>query len=407
MSTFNDTQLVTIDRAYFDTLVRRANFNREDILSSSDVSISRSEYDGLKQISAKYANLRQNLERGGVDGATIDLLSKDDATLKQQAAAPTPASARSNNETTALEASQSPGSRVLAAPKGSIGNDYKTYDVQSKAPARVHTLEVPNWVDEVAGDEDISVSGGGPVRNIQSQGCNKHTLSRPHYERQCARSIFLSKLPDNTTHADITQAIRGGQLLDIHLRPNDGTAAVSFLLAADARAFYDHVKRHDLYINQKRVEIRWNDRQFILPGHVASKIGVGATRNLVIRRCDPRFTEQEIRNDLDHIHNLVVIKVEFIGGSCYIKTNSVNNAMFAKTCMMSRAKYKGSKIDWDVDECDQPFAETPQPKPRQHTPIRKHGSGMANRFNLLDIEDDGDAFSSPEFGAAKKTMLAA
>lgn len=32
---------------------------------------------------------------------------------------------------------------------------------------------------------------------------------------------------------------------------------------------------------------------------------------------------------------------------------------------------------------------------------------MANRFNLLDIDDDGDAFSSPEFGAAKKTMLAA
>lgn len=40
-----------------------------------------------------------------------------------------------------------------------------------------------------------------------------------------------------------------------------------------------------------QVDIRWNDRQFILPGHVASKVGIGATRNLVIRRCDPRFTE--------------------------------------------------------------------------------------------------------------------
>lgn len=86
-----------------------------------------------------------------------------------------------------------------------------------------------------------------------------------------------------------------------------------------------------------QVDIRWNDRQFILPGHIASKIGIGATRNLVIRRCDPRFTEQGVRDDLEHIHNLVVIKVEFIGGSCYIKTNSVHNAMFAKTCMMSRA----------------------------------------------------------------------
>lgn len=48
-------------------------------------------------------------------------------------------------------------------------------------------------------------------------------------------------------------------------------------------------------------------------------------------------TRQGIKDDLEHIHNLVVIKVEFVGGSCYIKTNSVHNAMFARSCMMSRA----------------------------------------------------------------------
>lgn len=71
------------------------------------------------------------------------------------------------------------------------------------------------------------------------------------------------------------------------------------------------------------------------------------------------------------------------------------------------SKYKGSKIDWDVDECNQPFALTPQPKPR-HTPTNRNtGSGVTNRFNLLNIDDDGDALSSPDFGASKKTMLAA
>ncbi|KAG6364849.1 hypothetical protein INS49_006453 [Diaporthe citri] len=392
MSASIDTQLVTIDRAYFDTLVRRANFNREDILKSSDVSISRSEYDGLKQIAAKYANLRQNLERGGVDGATIDLLSKDDATLGQQTATSTPATAESNIDTTASYTPQSPCSRVPAPRR--VFNDSGSHEhkEQHKTPAHVHSP-----VDEDA--DDYSVSGGGPVGSFQTQAYNGHAPMRPHYERQCARSILLSKLPDNTTHADITDAVRGGQLLDIYLRSNDRTAAVSFLLAADAKAFYDHVKRHDLYINHKRVEIRWNDRQFILPGHVASKVGIGATRNLVIRRCDPRFTEQGIKDDLEHIHNLVVIKVEFIGGSCYIKTNSVHNAI----------KYKGSKIDWDVDECNQPFATTAQPKARQQTPTnsRTNGGAMTNRFNLLNIDDDGDALTSPDFGTAKKTMLAA
>lgn len=73
------------------------------------------------------------------------------------------------------------------------------------------------------------------------------------------------------------------------------------------------------------------------------------------------------------------------------------------------SKYKGSKIDWDVDECDQPFATTSQPKPRQQTPTnsRTNGGTMTNRFNLLNIDDDGDNLSSPDFGAAKKTMLAA
>ncbi|KAI7779877.1 hypothetical protein LA080_000292, partial [Diaporthe eres] len=368
--------------------------NREDILKSSDVSISKSEHDGLKQIAAKYANLRQNLERGGVDGATIDLLSKDDATLGQQAAASTPSTAESNIDTTASYAPQSPCSRVLAPRRVFNGSGSHEYKEQHKTPAHVDS-----GVDENAGDDDYSVSGGRPVGSFQTQAYNGHAPMRPHYERQCARSILLSKLPDNTTHADITDAVRGGQLLDIYLRSNDRTAAVSFLLAADARAFYDHVKRHDLYINHKRVEIRWNDRQFILPGHVASKVGIGATRNLVIRRCDPRLTEQGIKDDLEHIHNLVVIKVEFIGGSCYIKTNSVHNAI----------KYKGSKIDWDVDECNQPFVTTAQPKPRQQTPTnsRTNGGAMTNRFNILNIDDDGDALTSPDLGAAKKTMLAA
>jgi len=82
--------------------------------------------------------------------------------------------------------------------------------------------------------------------------------------------------------------------------------------------------------------LKWSDRQFTLSGHVASKLGIGATRNLIIRRCDPNITEDMIRDDLEHIHNLVVIKVKFSGSSCYVSTNSVHNAMFARTCLMSR-----------------------------------------------------------------------
>lgn len=85
-----------------------------------------------------------------------------------------------------------------------------------------------------------------------------------------------------------------------------------------------------------QVDVRWHNVQFILPGHTAHKIGLGATRNLLIRHRNPTLTEQGLRDDLEHIHNLVIIKVEFIGDCCYISTNSVHNAVFARLCMMSR-----------------------------------------------------------------------
>ncbi|ROV98257.1 hypothetical protein VSDG_04395 [Cytospora chrysosperma] len=392
------------------SILPRANFNTDDALTNPVLSISKSEYDGLNHIAAKYANLRQNLLRGGVGEETIDLLSQDDATIEEQKATTVPAP--SNTAGTYVEAHTSvpPQTPIQDLPGVRNGNAHGNYKARPKAYGHVHTHEVPDWTDVDAAEEDEeSISGGGPVDDLQNPANSQQASMRPFYERQCARSILLTNLAEGITHRDITDAVRGGQLLDIYMRP-DRAVTVSFLLASDARAFFDHVRRHDLYIKHKRVDVRWNDRQFILPGHVASKIGIGATRNLILRRCDPRFTEESIREDLDHIHNLVVIKVDFMGGSCYIKTNSVHNAMFARTCMMSRAKYKGCKIDWDLDECAQPFERPTRVKHRKDTPpARKtNGKSVANRFHLLNLEDDGDeAEMSLDFSAKKTVGIAA
>lgn len=85
-----------------------------------------------------------------------------------------------------------------------------------------------------------------------------------------------------------------------------------------------------------QVDVKFSDRQFVLSHHVAGKIAMGASRNLVIQGYDNRHTAEVIREDLDHIHNLVVVKVEFIGGNCYIGLNSVHNAIYARQCMLSR-----------------------------------------------------------------------
>lgn len=174
------------------------------------------------------------------------------------------------------------------------------------------------------------------------------------------RTLLFTNLPERTTHAELTSIIKGGILLDIFMR-NDRTATVSFV--EGAKEFLTYAKKTDIYLRTKRIEVKWNDRQFRLPAHVANKIQMGASRNIVVRNGTSRdINEQGIRDDLEHIHNLVVISVKINpkSGDIFISTNSVHNALFARTCMMSRSLYKGLRIEYYPDECAAPIPKLPE-----------------------------------------------
>lgn len=76
--------------------------------------------------------------------------------------------------------------------------------------------------------------------------------SRARYDKFAKRSILLTNIHDATTLSDVVEAVRGGLLLDIYLRTNR-TVSISFLEAAHASEFFQHVKRNDLYIRGKKV----------------------------------------------------------------------------------------------------------------------------------------------------------
>lgn len=233
---------------------------------------------------------------------------------------------------------------------------------------------------------------------------NDTYASRAPFPRSDQRTITIRNLSDRVTHLDIVQLIRGGRVLDIHLRA-DRTAAVSFV--EGAADFLSHTKRKDIYLHGKRLEFSWSDRQFHMPHHVANKISNGATRNIVVHASTSRtppepLTEQSIRNDLEHIQNLHVISVVFRNGDCYISTNSVHNALFARTCMMSRAKYKGMRIGWFPDECAQPIPTVQKNRP---SPARNSGGKptavkqapvLSNRFDVLDVDNTDESGSESE-----------
>lgn len=55
--------------------------------------------------------------------------------------------------------------------------------------------------------------------------------------------------------------------------------------------------------------------------------------------------------------------------------------------------FKSTKIEWDVDECAQPYVKVPPAKPRREAlPAKKNSNSMPNRFHLLNLdgEDEDD-----------------
>ena len=136
----------------------------------------------------------------------------------------------------------------------------------------------------------------------------------------------------------------------------------------------------------------------MLPGHVANKIAIGATRNLVIRGVHANITEERIREDMDHIHNLVVVDVAFRNGDAFVELNSIHNSLFARTCMMSRAAYKGMRIEWYPDDCNQALPKMqhlPRKENRVPSPAKKPNTTV-NRFQMLGMDGTEDGSSEDE-----------
>ena len=69
-------------------------------------------------------------------------------------------------------------------------------------------------------------------------------------------------------------------------------------------------------------------------------------------------------------------------------------------------KYKPFKIDWQVDECAQPYDRLPAPKPPKETSLPKPPA-PANRFQLLNLDDDGEDEIAAAFQSKKRPGITA
>ncbi|EME77408.1 uncharacterized protein MYCFIDRAFT_191519 [Pseudocercospora fijiensis CIRAD86] len=318
---------VTVDKSYFDALLRRADFatcgrchanmprkhTSAQILGRQDaasVTISKADYDHLL--------LKQSLLQGGLTPDALALLISGATESK-----PT----QHKMDSWADDYIDTPPAYANHTTSHSASHHATAW---RSVPDNADFAEADSFMDEQNDVEATHSNNGAPLR-----------------------TLCLSGFAAGTTYRDLVSVIKGGKLLNISMR-SDRNATVTF--ADGAADFLAWVKRNDVYLHSKRIDFKWADRQYHLNNHIQDKLASGASRNILIRSAGEKgFTEAQIRADMEHIHNLVIIDIAFRAGNAYVSTNSVHNALFARTCMMSRTAYRGCKVEFFPDECDVPL----------------------------------------------------
>ncbi|RMY56321.1 hypothetical protein D0863_13013 [Hortaea werneckii] len=449
-----NSEKVTVDKAYFDALLRRANLHTStQPLARPDpanVTVARTEYDSLLRVSKEYELLKSALFQGGITAETLDILisgAGSGGTRKDSGASglktgpngfdsqvPAHSSDWDHQNQTSLYQDVH-WRRNGSMPSSSAFRDSNSQQTQAGATLQVPSLSrhasygapPSSTPDDSAfddDDDDDDLIEESRRSLLQPPGLH------PSNER---RTLYFSGFSDRTTYKDFVSVIKGGQLLSINLRP-ERSGTVTFLDGAEA--FLAWVRRHDIYLHSKRIEVKWADRQYRLNNHIHHKILHGATRNLIIRNARSHgLTAAQIRADLGHIHNLVIIDISFRcpasaaamrsgssaregGDDAYVETNAVHNALFARTCMMSRTAYKGCRIEFFPDQCAGPLpvpaivsrssrGGLAQLDPLSQSQLLKTSKGrnalgagpaggaakgavVRNRFELLEVGDGDD-----------------
>ncbi|KMU90005.1 hypothetical protein CIHG_07688 [Coccidioides immitis H538.4] len=283
-----------------------------------------------KYMSAAPERLKQALIRGGIPQSSLETLirSPDNSYEVSQE------NENSSNSTLRHDQISACSSPKTTTTKNHTERDAALYCHPQRSSAEPTTRSIIDTPGRPDSDDHDNVSTPSDGKLDSPYSGDGHTVAmKCHGNGSDNRTIVLKGIPDRTTHSHIVAAVRGGAL-----------------------------------------------------------VSNGASRNILIRGIHPNLTESQIREDMEHIHNLVIISVTFTQGNAYISTNSVQKASYARNCMRSRMPYKVMRIEYYPDECAEPLPRIQHMLRRETPRPAKKLNPMANRFEMLHL-DDSDADS--------------
>ncbi|KAL7275459.1 hypothetical protein RUND412_001587 [Rhizina undulata] len=395
---------VTIDKTYFETLLRKANVHGSEPAYNNgpsitdNITVTKGYHDELVRLAREYNALRNSLISGGVTVENLELLIRtgleDDQWTQNGIYISVPLSSGSSDAGVPL------ASTLVHRESSAI----PIHHPPTPTTQSFRTQPESDFVDTSVRSPQTNGHGYHRRRNVEDYANSDATTkqddhgSKKGYEfRDGAsarnRTIFFTNLSDKTTYASLLEAVRGGAVVDAWMKPSDHCASISFVEPEAAEAFYRYAKKNDIYIDGRRINLEWREpaRQFVVLPNILRQIHAGATRNLLLCNIPSNLTEQRLLDDLDHIANLSVEKIVFdkVANTVQVNLNSVCVACFARTCLKSRAFYKRIKVDFGIDECAKSlpdFKAYRKETPRQNLQEKK----IANRFDALALDDDND-----------------
>ncbi|KAF8466397.1 hypothetical protein BDZ91DRAFT_725335 [Kalaharituber pfeilii] len=369
------------------------------------VTVPRKYLEDLKKSQREYNALRSALIRGGVTVESLDLLMTFQLLVQETYDQTIAAPAEPSDDGVSLFEGRHSGLPLNIMQQAPAENQYYMGHLNQGFGA----LSSPTWNfnNPTGPSNDYGPNGHSAKIYDRSMdfGVVPDHLSDQNTVRNGTgrRTLYLTKLPDRITYGQIFSVIRGGAVVDVWMKSSDHAASVSFVECSAAESFYQYAKRNDIYIDGRRINVDWREpsRQFVILNNIMSAISRGATRNLLLSKIPQNLTEARIREDLDHIHNLHVEKVEIRGDSMLVNLNSVCVALFARTCLMSRGAYKGVKIEFAPDEC---AGKLPAPKRIDERKNLEKKAAPKNRFDILAMpQEEGDGEEDEQDGEDENT----
>ena len=106
-----------------------------------------------------------------------------------------------------------------------------------------------------------------------------------------------------------------------------------------------------------------------------------------------------IRDDLHHIHGLVIVDIDFSKGDMFLSFNAIRLALFARTCLRSQSMYRKCSIEFYADQCAEPLpavstrVRSPDKTTHKSRPsLSNRLQSFKNRFQLLSLDGTEDGF---------------